>query len=649
MDEKEGDVGGKEQGVIDRGSPKETIKEAPGRNDPVAWITARVSKIPAGRLMVLIKSVQVVMLLAGLAAFLYGAYELGQDCWFRIKGVPVQGHVVGHEVNYESRETFPGSSTGSSETAYSSVPVSRPTIRYRWPPEQGEVYLHRSTIEFEDDEMGPYSIGSRVQIRVLPEAPDWARLPGGFTHYLWAGIGLVAGSFALVLVSSLFFLHEGLFGRDLSKGLSLFRSVNRTATVLVLLALGIGLQQLHQRVVPWLGLRELTALATGDLMLLPPLLAAQGEPAPGRFLNEAESAIARLPWLGEAFASEALEGALRRGNDAAARRYLGAMTDPATLFPVRSRRALSHAAEHGKADFVKVLLASGLPPDTALLPGEEPLRAAAHRNHVEVMKLLLAAGAQTDYPGHPLLLSAIDGHAEEAAQLLLARTSVDSAWREPRTGHTLADLALIAGMAATADLLRERGVPVKLPGFYRCAVTGDLKCLVRELPAAQWKSASCGDATLLHLAARHHQPGLARALIALGADPNAQLRTGDSQALTPLIEAVLAEDAELIKILIRAPGIKLDRGDYRHLTPLAYAVRQDRWDLARLLAEAGANVNIQVGDYDGNTPLHLAAERGDSQRVQWLLARGADRQMRNLRQLTPRDVARSSDIATLLQ
>ena len=232
-------------------SLESAIKEAARQNDPVSRIASRLSRIPTRFLSAFIKCTQILMLIAGLAAFLYGAYELGQDLWFSLKGVPVAGHVVGDEVTDETRETFAGSSkTSSDETEYSDVPVYRPTIRYRWPPENGEVYLHRSSVEFEGDEMDLYGIGNRVTIRVLPEAPDYARLPGGFTHYLWAGIGLAAGLFALVLVSSLFFMYESLFGRDLSKGLSLFRSLNWTATVLVLLALAVGLQQFHQRVVP---------------------------------------------------------------------------------------------------------------------------------------------------------------------------------------------------------------------------------------------------------------------------------------------------------------------------------------------------------------------------------------------------------------
>lgn len=620
------------------------------QTDPMARIVAKVLKMPAGFLSFFIKFAQIMMLLAGLAAFLSGAYELGLDLWFSVKGVSVEGHVIGHEVKYETRESFPASSmkSSSSESEYTDVPVHRPTIRYRWPSENGEVYTHRSSIEFEGDEMDAYSIGNRVTIRVLPDAPGNARLSGGFIHYLWSAIGLVAGLAAVVLVSSLFFLHEALFGRDLSRGVLLFRSLNCPLALVVLVALTVGLQQFHQRVVPWVGIDELAMVATGEIRLLPPLLAAKGNPQPGQFLNEAERSFARLPWLGVAFASDALERALFLGDDASAQRYLGAMADPATTFPVRSSRLLTYGAERGKVDFVKKLLASGISPDTAPFSGWEPLRQAARRNHTEVMELLLAAGASIDYPNHPLICSALEGRSEDAARLLLERTKVDITWREPQTG-TMADLALIQGMVAAAEQLKQGGSPVSLPGFYQYAVTGDLKGLGRELPRSSWKSAHYGDATLLHLAARHHQPALARQLVALGADPNAQIRGGTSEAYTPLIEAVLSGDTEIIRFLAGLPEIRLDRGDYRHITPLAYAIKQDRWDLAELLVEAGADVNIQVGDYNGNTPLHLVAEKGDLKRVEWLLAKGADSQMKNFRQLTPMDVASSSEVINLIQ
>lgn len=611
----------------------------------------RFLKGPMDSLLLFIKIAQTLMLLAGLAALLYGAYELGMDLWFWVQGVEVKGHVVGQEVKYEDRETFPSGSitSPSDEGRYTPVPVYRPSIQYRWPPEKGEVYYHRSSIQFEGKEMERYRMGNSVPIRVLPDMPNKARLPGGFTHYLWSLTSFVAGLMAVVLVSSLFFLHEGLFGRDLSKGLSLFRSLSWMGALTILLFLTIGLTLLQKWAAPWAGPRELLALSTGEIRHLAYMLAAKGDPEPGQFLNEAERSFARIPWLGTAFATEALESALFHGDDSAARRYLGALADPESKFPVKSLRALGYAAERGKADFVKALMAAGIHPDQGLMEGEEPIRKAASHDQTAVMELLLAAGAQTDFPKRPLLVSALEGRAEGAARLLLERTKVDLLWRDPGTNQTLADLAWIQGMAGTAMLLQVRGVPVTLPRFYASVVKGDLAGLEAEVPRSKWRSVQYQDATLLHLAVRYHQLDLARTLVKMGVDPNGQVRTAGSQAYTPLIEAVLAGDREMVHFLVQQPNIRLDQGDYRHITPLAYAIQRNRWDLAELLVDGGANVNIQIGDSDGNTPLHLAAAEGNKKRVNWLLSKGADGQAKNFKQLTPLEVSRSAEVMEIIR
>jgi len=428
--------------------------------------------------LLFIKIMQTLLLVAGLAALLYGAYELGIDLWFWLKGVEVKGYVVGDEVKYETRETFPSGST----TEYTQVPVYRPSIQYLWPPEGGEIFRHHSSIQFEGKEMDLYQMGNSVTIRVLPNMPDKARLPGGFTHYLWSLVSFVAGLMAVVLVSSLFFLHEGLFGGDLSKGLSLFRSVSWFTALAILLFLTIGVNLIQRWIAPWAGPKELLAVATGEIRYLSYLLAAKGDPEPGRFLNEAERSFARLPYLGIAYASEALEAAICHEDDSAARRYLAALTDPETKFPVKSLRVLAYAAERGKVDFVKALIAACIHPDTRLMEGEEPIRKAASRNQVAVMEVLLAAGARTDFPRRPLLVSALEGRAEGAARLLLERTKVDFLWRDPATNQTLADLALINGLAGTASLIQARGVPVTLPRFYAPLVRGDLAELEKEVP-----------------------------------------------------------------------------------------------------------------------------------------------------------------------
>ncbi len=596
--------------------------------------------------LLFIKIMQTLALVAGLAALLYGAYELGMDFWFWLRAVEVKGYVVGEEVKYESRETHP---SGFGSASYSSVPVHRPIIQYLWPPEGGEIYHHRSSIQFEGREMDRFSAGNPVAIRVLPSSPNKARLTGAFTHYLWSITAFVAGLMAVVLVSSLFFLHEGAFGKDLSKGISLFRSVNWFTALIILLLLTVGLHLLHRWAAPWAGVKEMLAVVTGEIERLPPLLADKGEPEPGQFLNEAERSFARIPYLGIAFASQALELALLYEDDSAARRYLAAMADPGTKFPVESDRVLAYAAERGKVEFVKALLAAGIHPDLRLMEGEEPIRRAAGCNQVAAMELLLAAGARTEYTKRPLLVSALEGRAEGAARLLLERTQVDLAWRDPTTKQTLADLALIQGMAGTAALLQARGVAVTLPRFYVSVVKGDIRGLEKEVPRSHWRSLQYQDATLLHLAVRYQQTGLVRTLVRTGVDLNAQVRTAASKAYTPLIEAVLAGDREMVEFLAQQPNIRLDQGDYCHITPLAHAIQRNRWDLAELLIESGAKVNVQVGDSDGNTPLHLAAAGGDVKRVQWLLSKGADPHFKNYKQLTPLEFSRSGEIMKTLR
>ena len=92
--------------------------------------------------------------------------------------------------------------------------------------------------------------------------------------------------------------------------------------------------------------------------------------------------------------------------------------------------------------------------------------------------------------------------------------------------------------------------------------------------------------TALHLAAFFGGPDTVKALLAAGADP-------DADAENPL-----------------------------HVRPLHSAVASRDIDSVRALLEAGADPNVrQQGGY---TPLHGAAHAGDAEMVELLLAHGAD-------------------------
>jgi ankyrin repeat protein len=102
-------------------------------------------------------------------------------------------------------------------------------------------------------------------------------------------------------------------------------------------------------------------------------------------------------------------------------------------------------------------------------------------------------------------------------------------------------------------------------------------------------------------------------------------------------------------MLAALPESGLNLGDINQVSPIAHAVRKDRWELARALADAGADVNVRIGDTEGNSLLHIAAACGKSDAVSWLMAHGADPRAENFRRATPPDVARSAAIMTILK
>src|SRR5262245_37886337 len=89
-----------------------------------------------------------------------------------------------------------------------------------------------------------------------------------------------------------------------------------------------------------------------------------------------------------------------------------------------------------------------------------------------------------------------------------------------------------------------------------------------------------------------------------------------------LILAIYGGDTAAALRLIR-PGLPFDAIDADHQeTPLLAAIRQKNAMVVAALLEAGASA--AAGSHDGQTPLHIAARRGDAAMAETLLARGAD-------------------------
>jgi ankyrin repeat protein len=124
-----------------------------------------------------------------------------------------------------------------------------------------------------------------------------------------------------------------------------------------------------------------------------------------------------------------------------------------------------------------------------------------------------------------------------------------------------------------------------------------------------------------------------RLLLARGADPNLGCRSG-----TPMSQAITFGHTEVVAALIAA-GATVDLTESNGINLLHWATLTNRPAVIPLLAKAGVPINAE--DDNGFTPLHYAAsiDFGDTAVLDALLAAGADKNLRDYDNRTPRQQA----------
>jgi len=113
--------------------------------------------------------------------------------------------------------------------------------------------------------------------------------------------------------------------------------------------------------------------------------------------------------------------------------------------------------------------------------------------------------------------------------------------------------------------------------------------------------------------------------------PIADLWTAASQGNLEAIKRHLAAGADINARFV-APGIPASGA-----TPLHLAVLADQREVARYLAECGADLNARARDEHGGTPLHWAAALGRLEMARILIEAGADVNARDIHGFTPLD------------
>ncbi len=229
-------------------------------------------------------------------------------------------------------------------------------------------------------------------------------------------------------------------------------------------------------------------------------------------------------------------------------------------------------------DAVRALVADPAVDVNAAGPdGAAALHWAAHRDHADLVRLLLEAGADVSavnrYGVEPLSLAAENGNAAVVRLLLDAGANPNATLRG---GETALMTAARAGNAATVRVLLARGADPNARDDFR------------------------GQTALMWAAARNNAAAV-HALAELGADVHARTESAGRPAAG--------------NRLFYAPPPT-------GFTALTFAARGGHLDALRVLLEAGADINDTLSD--GQSALVVAVANANWALADYMLDRGAD-------------------------
>jgi ankyrin len=246
---------------------------------------------------------------------------------------------------------------------------------------------------------------------------------------------------------------------------------------------------------------------------------------------------------------------------------------------------------------VRALIAQKIDVNAPGVDGSPALHWAVRVDDAGMAKLLLGAGAQATlanrYGLTPMAIAASNGSASMIAVLLDA--GADANAPDP-AGDTPLMSVIRVGRVDAVTLLLDRGAKV-------------------DAADATYQQ------TALMVAVRENHPDIVKLLIARGASVNARTRTGRTPPwVLPNSQPGFGHGIGIVR------GGSPDRGRRAPtpggMTPLLYASRDGRMEIARMLLDAGADINVR--DANDITPLIAAITNNHPDVARYLIERGAD-------------------------
>lgn len=249
-------------------------------------------------------------------------------------------------------------------------------------------------------------------------------------------------------------------------------------------------------------------------------------------------------------------------------------------------------------------------------------------------------------PTHPL--------DHETENLL---TGIALATRQDEDGDTALHIAVVQGKLAVVYKLIQlllwarrsldiynnlRQTPLHLAVITQQATM--VEALLRE--GADPAALDRNGQTAIHLCCEYDQRDCLSVVLSHSSSPKC-LEIRNYEGLSPLHLAVLRGHRHLARMLLDA-GADINAMDIKSgQSPLMHAVESNNADMVHFLIESGCDVNIQ--SYSGNTALHGACGRGQVDTVRLLLKSGADSSLKNYHNDTPVMVAKNKKIADVLR